>query len=412
MDEPEAGEQRLFGRYRVLRELGRGAHGVVYQAWDEQEGAYVALKVPPADQDRTAALRFVREAYALAAVKSPHVVAIRRVVTGKDPLCAMEYVPGESVWQRVTRAGPLPEDDVCALLRGLLRALAALHGADLLHRDVKPGNVVLRHGAPTSPVLVDFGLARLREDLGLTAADVVVGTEDYLPPEVIHSGDVWADPRSDLFSAGLTARWALLGRTGYPPLKGMALLEQVERGLPPLDPGVARPELVGLLEALTARDPADRPATAEDALARLDAFDRAGNEPTRRLRKPSSQERGLVLVVEDDFDVREAARECLLAAGHRVVTAGSAEDALSILDITTTRIQAVVCDLNLPRLGGRELVARIRQVHPGAAIVLMTGAADQHAAPEVLPKPFTAAALCDALAAAIDGLASSAGVPP
>lgn len=258
-----------FGRYSVVRELGRGGQGCVLLAQDRARGgALVALKVVEAgpDLDEVARTRFVRETYALARVRHPGVVQIYDVGVSKDHLSyAMEYVPGTSLRARV-EAAPLGPDEAGAVARGLLEALAALTDAHVIHRDLKPENIVLCGDRLDRPVIIDFGLARGAVDRAITQPDIIIGTPGYLAPEVIDGRD--PNHRSDLFALGMTLRFALTGEEVFPHLSGMALLQAMARRQVSI-PSCAGPGVQPLLRGLLQLDPARRWPTARAALAAL-----------------------------------------------------------------------------------------------------------------------------------------------
>jgi CheY-like chemotaxis protein len=258
-----------FGRYTVMRELGRGGQGCVLLAEDQaQGGALVALKVIQAgpEQDEASRTRFVRETYALARVRHPGVVQIYDVGVFKDHLYyAMEYVPGVSLRDH-TEAAPLGADEAGAFARGMLEALAALSDADVIHRDLKPENIVLRDGRIDRPVIIDFGLARGSVDRAITSPEIIIGTPGYLAPEVIDGQD--PTHQSDLFALGMTLRFALLCEEAYPHLSGVALLGAVARRQVTI-PTCLEPGVQLLLRGLLQLDPARRWATAQSALAAL-----------------------------------------------------------------------------------------------------------------------------------------------
>ena len=264
--------QVVFGRYTVVSRLGQGGYGTVYLAADGQRQGHVALKIPTVvPEDPAATARFIRESYGLSSVQSRHVVRFRDVgFVGGQPFYAMEVIAGESLWHVVTRDGALSEAELRPLARGLLEALEAVRKAGLLHRDVKPSNVLLRGDDPADPVLIDFGLVRLECETGLTDANLLIGTADFLAPELVREGR--QDHRSDLFALGLTLRFALAGDGLYPHLKGMKLLDAIATRPVPPPPVRLSPGFAALLERLCAGDPERRPDTAGAALAELDAL--------------------------------------------------------------------------------------------------------------------------------------------
>ena len=252
-----AGSTLCEGRYRLDRVLGRGGMAIVWCASDLQLERDVAIKVisDVLADDQHFVARFEREARLAAGLSHPNLVKVFDFsVDAERPFLIMEYVPGGTLSE--ARGRPL---DALAVAHGLLDALAHIHAAGILHRDVKPANVLL--GADESPRLTDFGIARSDEQTGLTMTGQVLGTLKYIAPEVAAGKPATA--RSDLYSLGV-----LLGEIA----------------------GEEPPEaLAGLLPRLTARDPADRPASAGEALAELDPTavihgeDAHDEDPTRAL---------------------------------------------------------------------------------------------------------------------------------
>ncbi len=205
-----------IGRYEVERVIGSGGMGVVFKAFDTELNRPVAVKVlaPYLAGSGAARKRFAREARAAAAIVHEHVVAIHNVETeGDSPFLVMHYVAGESLQQRLDREGPL---ELCEILRiGLQTAagLAAAHAQGLVHRDVKPSNILLEHGIERT-LLTDFGLARASDDASVTLTGYHPGTPQYMSPEQARGDAV--DARSDLFSLG-SVLYAMC--TGRPPFR-------------------------------------------------------------------------------------------------------------------------------------------------------------------------------------------------
>lgn len=271
-----------FGRYRPERELGRGGYGRVLLARDTVADRPVALKVldptlHDPQEEEEARRRFVRESMTLTELRHPRVAHAHDfgVYQGRYYV-ALDFIEGPSLREWAARRGPLTEAETRGLAVGLLEALTAVEQANLVHRDVKPDNVILRRGHPSDPVLVDFGLAKRPNDRTLTDASVLVGTIAFMAPEVIEGAE--ADRRSDLFAVGLTLRYALTGELLFPALSGLKLLQAMTRQpIPPLDVAVS-PIFGAWLGMLLAREPEDRPGSAAGALQVLRAMD-TGKHP-------------------------------------------------------------------------------------------------------------------------------------
>ena len=205
-----------IGRYDVERLIGSGGMGVVFKAYDTELNRPVAVKLlaPFLASSGTARTRFAREARAAAAVVDDHVVPIHNVETDSEhPFLVMKYIGGGSLQQRLDREGPL---EVCEVLRiGMQTAkgLAAAHAQGLIHRDVKPSNILLDEGVERA-LLTDFGLARAEDDACLTRSGFHPGTPHYMSPEQVRGEAI--DGRSDLFGLGCVL-YAL--STGYPPFR-------------------------------------------------------------------------------------------------------------------------------------------------------------------------------------------------
>ncbi|WBO68681.1 bifunctional serine/threonine-protein kinase/ABC transporter substrate-binding protein [Streptomyces camelliae] len=249
----------FVGGHRLLARLGEGGMGVVYLGRAES-GALAAVKVIQAGHgdDEEFRARFRREVRAAQGVDSPWVVK----VTGADPEAgqpwlATAFEPGPSLAEAVGRLGPLPPRAVRVLGKLLARALTAVHETGLVHRDVKPGNILL--GAD-GPRLIDFGIARSPHDTALTSTDLVIGTPGFLSPEQAAGGESLS-PASDVFSLGCVLAYAATGRLPFGSGAADALLYRTVHDEPDLD-GV-EPELAAVLLGCLAKDPDDRPTPAE-----------------------------------------------------------------------------------------------------------------------------------------------------
>ncbi|NEA18343.1 serine/threonine-protein kinase, partial [Streptomyces halstedii] len=246
-----------IGGHRLLGRLGTGGMGVVYLG-RTRAGAPLAIKVilPEYAGDQDFRTRFRREAEAARSVRSPWAVEVADADTEAErPWIATAFVPGPPLSEAVARCGPLPARAVRVLGRLLARALAAVHDAGLVHRDVKPGNVLL--GAD-GPRLIDFGIARTGEATALTATGLVVGTPGFLSPEQATADDTALGPASDVFSLGCLLAYAATGRPPFGSGAVDALLYRTVHDAPDLT-GIDDPALRALVTDCLTKDPADRP---------------------------------------------------------------------------------------------------------------------------------------------------------
>ncbi|MFD3789939.1 bifunctional serine/threonine-protein kinase/ABC transporter substrate-binding protein [Streptomyces cyaneofuscatus] len=261
MDALRPNDPARIGGHRLLGRLGAGGMGVVYLGRTDA-GALAALKVilPEYAGDEDFRTRFRREAEAARRVDSPWAVPVTGADTeSESPWLATEFVAGPTLSEVVARCGPLPARSVDVLGRLLSRALTAVHGAGLVHRDVKPGNVLL---AADGPRLIDFGIARAVDATALTATGLVVGTPGFLPPEQATGDAAGAGPAGDVFSLGCLLAYAATGRPPFGSGAVDALLYRTVHDAPDLD-GVDDPELRALLTDCLAKEPAARPAAAD-----------------------------------------------------------------------------------------------------------------------------------------------------
>lgn len=203
----------IAGRYRLDREIGRGGSGTVHLAHDEVLGRQVAIKriglIPGSDSVELE--RAEREARLAAALTHPHVVSVFDLVDEQDVRwLVMEYVDGETLAERVRGSGPLEATEAAALLAQTADALVEAHRRGIVHRDVKPSNIMI---AGTTAKLNDFGIARSADDASLTQTGLVTGSPAYLAPEVASGSS--ATPASDVWSLGATLHHAVTGRPPY-----------------------------------------------------------------------------------------------------------------------------------------------------------------------------------------------------
>ncbi len=243
-----------LGRYRLAQVIGQGGMGVVHLALDDR-GTAVAIKVlrPHVAGDPDARERLAREVDTLTRVRSPRVAEVLDAdVDCETPYVVTRYVPASALDHHVAERGPLVGEQLARLGLGLGEALAAIHAVDVVHRDLKPGNVLMLEG---DPVVIDFGIAHVADDIRLTSMGLVMGTPGYLSPELVEGAPV--RQAADWWGWAATMTFAATGRPpfGRGPLE--VVLDRVRRGAPDLDgvPAV----LVPVLAAALSPSPDDRP---------------------------------------------------------------------------------------------------------------------------------------------------------
>ena len=257
----------VIGQFEVLEAIGQGGFGTVQKAFDPKLQRIVAIKVMSAELAVTspARKRFLREARAAAAVCHENVVHIYAVESDPSPHLVMEYVSGGSLQEMLTRSGPLDAQEVVRLGAQIARGLAAAHAHGLVHRDVKPANVLLEPGSPPRAKLTDFGVARAADDASLTQSGMIVGTPMYMAPEQARGDPV--DYRADLFSLGSVLYAMVTGRPPFRASNSLAVLKRVSEDTPrpvrEIIPEV--PEwLCEIIARLHAREPGDRFQSASE----------------------------------------------------------------------------------------------------------------------------------------------------
>jgi serine/threonine-protein kinase len=274
---------RRLGQYTLVEKIGEGGMGIVYRAHHEMLARPTAIKLLPPEKAGEASIkRFEREVQLTSQLTSPHTVSVYDF--GRTPegvfYYVMEYLDGVDLEQLVRREGPMPPGRAVAILDQVCRALAEAHEVGLIHRDVKPANILIgvRGGVPDFVKVVDFGLVRevSPRDGKITREDVVPGTPHYLAPEAIRDTRS-VDPRSDLYAVGAVAYYLL---TGTPVFAGRSALEVLDQHLnaAPVPPSrkLGRPlppKLEAVVLACLEKDPERRPASARDLAGRLAACD-------------------------------------------------------------------------------------------------------------------------------------------
>jgi len=267
------GPGQKIGPYRLIHPLGEGGMGVVHLALDPY-GRAVAVKVlrEHIAHDRDARDRLKREVATLALVQDDRVAAVLDADTdGPRPYIVTRYIPGPALDQVVSEHGPLQGEALLRLGRGLWVALNAIHAAGVIHRDLKPANVVLLDG---DPVVIDFGIAHVADDIRLTMTGLVMGTPGYLSPEVVEGAPV--TEATDWWGWAATLAFAASGAPPFGRGPMDVVLDRVRRGQADLS-GVD-PRLAPLLQAALSPIPAERPQ-AHEVVQALDLY-AAGAPPT------------------------------------------------------------------------------------------------------------------------------------
>ncbi|HSO39670.1 MAG TPA: serine/threonine-protein kinase, partial [Labilithrix sp.] len=288
----------LGGRYRIVRELGRGGMGIVYEALQQDLNRRVALKVLFAFAGGPQLERFRQEARSAAALGHPNIVQVTDFQTPLDgpPFLVMELLEGVSLGELIDRQGPLPYPRVAFITMQVLVALSAAHRAGIVHRDIKPDNVFLTATSLSNDVVkvLDFGVAKVDSDAApMTSHGQVIGTPAYMPPEQARGGPI--DARADVFAVGATMYHAITGRLPTPPPDGLsATLEAPpSRSIMATEAlALVRPDLPTGLTALVDRamslEPGERFASAEEMRAAVASFSPAGSSPDVSSKPPAS----------------------------------------------------------------------------------------------------------------------------
>ena len=280
-----------LGHYEVLEVLGRGGFGIVLRAVDDTLQRVVAVKVLAHELAATspARKRFVREARASAMIRHENVVRVYAVEEQPLPYLVMEFIPGETLQQRLDRTGPLDAAEVVRIGRQVAEGLAAAHARGLIHRDIKPGNILIEDGPQQCVKITDFGLARAADDASMTQSGLLAGTPMYMAPEQAHGDRL--DHRADLFSLGSVLYTMCSGRPPFRASGPLAVLKRVAedapRPIPEIIPEVPR-WLCDVVARLHAKRPDDRFSTAREVADLLAAHPSGTPHPANALRGPDA----------------------------------------------------------------------------------------------------------------------------
>ena len=306
-----------LGEYEIVEIIGRGGMGIVLKGFQRELHRHVAVKVlsPHLATSGAARRRFAREAQATAAVVNPHVMAIHAVnSTAKLPYLVMPFVPCESLQERLDRLGPLSLNDILRIGMQAARGLAAAHAQGLVHRDVKPANILLETNVDRV-LLTDFGLARAVDDATLTRTGVIAGTPQYMSPEQAN-GDI-VDHRSDLFSLGGVLYATCTGRPPFRAETTFGVLRRI-RETPPRSIREINPDIHEWLERIVLRllskEQNDRFQTSEEVATLLEKCLAHVQQPTSVPLPTSVDGWPLVVPTESTDSTRHSVRRRWLLA--------------------------------------------------------------------------------------------------
>ncbi|MGV1006136.1 MAG: serine/threonine protein kinase [Candidatus Nanopelagicales bacterium] len=297
-DELTARDPRQLGRWVLQSRLGFGGMGVVYLGTDGADEAAVKVVRPGLLDEAHVVERFAREVAVLQSVRDVHISRFMGAdLHGEPAWLAIEYIPGPTLKQQVTAHGPLERDKWWELARALAQALAVLDVHRVVHRDLKPGNVIV---APDRPVLIDFGIAHPEDATSLTATGLVTGSPSWLSPEQANSSVIGAP--SDVFSLGSLLAYAGTSRPPFGEGVAVAVLVRISSEEPDLE-GLGDDQ-AALVRDLLEKDPAARPTAREllDRL-RLHYYETVGSS----VRQPGGRHgvAGAAIPAAADVDLRE-----------------------------------------------------------------------------------------------------------
>jgi serine/threonine-protein kinase len=413
----------IEGRYRIEKEIGRGGMGIVFRAMDVALERPVAVKLLAKEQLRAAggSERFLAEARALARVRNDHVAQVYAMGEHDDSFYfAMELVRGDDLQRLVSAHASqrvrVPLHRALTLVRQIAEGLSAVHAAGLVHRDVKPENVVIE-ATSGRPVLVDFGLAQSQRELSAKRRDPVrAGTPAYMAPEqarVRPSGE-FVTPRTDVYALACMAFELLTGRLPFndPSVEQLiAKHASAPAPLPSFIDAALAPFDATFAKAL-AKSPADRHESVRAFAAELDAAGMllAAVDPPASTPPPdASPQHGVasVLIVDDDPVFRKLATAAVNRAFEGttvdVQLAGSGEEALVRARVRTPHV--VLLDFHMPGLDGFETLSRLRNLRGGyrSQVVVLSASLDDAAScrfrvlgvEEMRQKPISIAGLAE-----------------
>ena len=391
-----------LAHYRILKRLGAGGMGEVYLAMDSRLDRQVAVKILPADfcRDPDRLQRFKQEAIITSALNHPNVTHVYDIGSEGDvAFLVMEFVEGEPLGERLEE-GPLPLKDLIAIGLQVADALDAAHQAGIVHRDIKPGNVLINRRGHVK--VLDFGLAKMRptkheksdQTQALSSIGLVLGTVQYMSPEQALGRDV--DARSDLFSFGTLLYEMATGRL---PFDGVSAQEILAKILTAQPDAIARfnysapPELERIVRKCLEKDAEDRYQSAREIVLDLRALLKPPVEAATKAEKKSKSGKLTAVLVDDEELARLITREYLKQSApdiEVVAECGNGFEAVKIINELVPDL--VFLDIQMPKLDGFEVLELID--HEPA--VIFATAFDQYAmkafdayAVDYLLKPFS-----------------------
>jgi DNA-binding NarL/FixJ family response regulator/predicted Ser/Thr protein kinase len=367
---------RLIGnRYEIERLIGSGAVGRVYRGRDRQTGDPVAIKELMSDWVARApdsVERFRREGEALRKLNHPNIVKVLATLEEDDQhYLVMEYVSGGSLADLLKRQPQLPIEQVISIGLELSDALSRAHHLDIIHRDIKPGNILLAEDG--TPRLTDFGLAHIGSYPTLTTAGQLLGTFQYLSPEACANQPL--DARADIWSFGVVLFQML---TGQLPFDGDSPIEIIHAIQNQPVPEVtwyrkdAPAPLADLIHRMLLRDRPVRLASARLAGAELEALQRGMHKPDRPTAPPPATPKIKVLLVDDHAVVRQGLRTFLELQDDMTIAGEAANGVEAIEQAKHTQPDIVLLDLMMPKMGGVEATPPIIAACPQARVIILT----------------------------------------
>jgi response regulator RpfG family c-di-GMP phosphodiesterase len=402
----------VLGNYRVLDAIGKGGMGIVFKGEHLRLPRQVALKVLSlyADHEQNQLQRFLAEVSTIAQLQHPNIVSAIDAgeVVSPDPALpdlhyfVTEYVPGQDLEDHVAAQGPLAPGESCDLVHQVAEALAAAHKQNLVHRDVKPSNVMVTPEGRAK--LLDFGLAR-QFGSRLTEPGMVLGTLNYMSPEQARDASA-VDARADVYGLGGTLFWCLTGRTPF-QLEGRgidAVLGRMTQAAP--SARAWKPDIPAELDAVVSRmmalAPDDRFPSAEAAMRALAPFvkgQRAGSIIGPRGKAdgeridaadwgPAQARIQRILIVDDEADTRGF---CRYALADQLTECDEAPSGVAALEALQAKpYDLVLSDMDMPQMTGPQLLCRLRQepLYPHLKVILFSG----RASPEEMAQMLSAGA--------------------